>query len=420
MDHFAERNGVLHAEDVSLAEIAEAVGTPSYVYSTATLERHYRVFAECFAGLDALVAYSVKSNSNVAVIRTLARLGAGADVVSEGEMRRALAAGVAPSKIVFAGVGKTRAEMDAGLAAGIHQFNVESAPELDALASAGRAAGREAPAAIRVNPNVAAGGHEKISTGKSEDKFGVPIDQAADLYARAAETEGVRPVGLAVHIGSQITDLAPFEAAFEKMVRLVEAIRGRGLPVERLDLGGGLGVPYDRGGVKPTPADYAALVRRLTEGLGVQLVFEPGRMISGNAGVLLTRATYVKEGATRRFLILDAGMNDLLRPALYDANHDMRPVANADRPEEPYDVVGPICETSDRFAKARLLPRIEPGDLIAIRTAGAYGAVQASEYNTRPLAPEVMVNGENWSIVRPRPTYDEIIARDRLPDWLTD
>ncbi len=418
MDHFQHRNGRLYCEDVALDAIADAVGTPVYVYSTATLERHYRVFSEGFEGLDALVAYSVKSNSNVAVIRTLAKLGAGADVVSEGEMRRALAAGVPASKIVFAGVGKTGREIAAGIDAGIHQFNAESEPELEAIARIAREKGVAAPVSIRVNPNVAAGGHAKISTGKSEDKFGVPIDRIGEIYARASAMEGLAVKGLAVHIGSQITELAPFEKAFAAMAGLVSELRAAGLAVERLDLGGGLGVPYDGRPVSPSPADYAGAVRRATEGLGVQLIFEPGRMIAGNAGVLVAGVTYVKEGVGRRFLILDAAMNDLLRPALYDANHDMQALANADREPVAYDVVGPVCETADRFSAEKTLPRLEPGDRVAFKTAGAYGAVQASEYNTRPLVPEVLVNGADWAVIRERPSYEEIIARDVVPGWL--
>ncbi|MEO1310606.1 MAG: diaminopimelate decarboxylase [Pseudomonadota bacterium] len=418
MDHFQHRDGRLFCEEVSLDEIADEVGTPVYVYSTATLERHYRVFAEGFAGLDSLVAYSVKSNSNVAVVRTLAKRGAGADVVSEGEMRRALAAGVPASKIVFAGVGKTHREIEAGLEAGIHQFNAESEPELAAIATAARARAVAAPVAIRVNPNVAAGGHAKISTGKSEDKFGVPIDRVPALYARASAMEGLAVKGLAVHIGSQITEIAPFERAFAAMAALVRELRAAGLSVERLDLGGGLGVPYDGRPVSPSPADYAAAVRRATEGLDVDLIFEPGRMIAGNAGVLVAGVTYVKEGVGRRFLILDSAMNDLLRPALYDADHDIAVLANAERESVVYDVVGPVCETADRFVKERSLPRLEPGDRIAFKTAGAYGAVQAGEYNTRPLVPEVLVNGADWAVVRQRPSYEEIIGRDVVPAWL--
>ena len=421
MDHFHYRDGALCAEDVALADVAAAVGTPCYVYSVATLERHYRVFDEALGGLDHLICFAMKACSNLAVLRALARLGAGMDVVSEGELRRALAAGVPPEKIVFAGVGKTAAEMRAALAAGIGQFNVESAPELDALDAAARETGLRAPVAIRVNPDVDADTHEKIATGKAENKFGVPLDDAPALYARAAELAGIEVMGVDVHIGSQLTALAPFEAAFSKVADLIRALRADGMAIRRVDLGGGLGIPYVRSNAAPPlPFDYGAVVRRTVGELGAQVVIEPGRLIAGNAGVLLSSVIYRKTGAARTFLILDAAMNDLIRPALYDAWHDIVPLREprADAPLEPVDVVGPVCETGDTFAKARPLPPLRAGDLVAFRSAGAYGAVMASEYNSRALVPEVIVSGTRFDVSRPRPTYDEMLARERIPDWL--
>jgi diaminopimelate decarboxylase len=421
MDHFTHVDGVLRAEGVAIPDIAEAVGTPFYVYSTATLTRHYRLFEEALAGRAHLVCYAVKACSNLAVLRTLARLGAGMDVVSEGELRRALAAGVAPEKIVFAGVGKTETEMRFALDAGIGQFNVESEPELRALDSVGRAAGRRAPVAIRVNPDVDAGTHEKISTGKSENKFGIPIDQAPEIYALARALPWVEVIGVAVHIGSQLTALQPFDAAFRKVASLARALRAQGHAIRRVDLGGGLGIPYVRSNeAPPLPFDYGAVVKAATEGLDAELVIEPGRLIAGNAGLLVSRVIYRKEGAGRTFLILDAAMNDLLRPALYDAWHDIVPVREPrpDAPLQPVDVVGPVCETGDTFARARPLPPLKAGDLVAFRSAGAYGAAMASEYNSRPLVPEVIVKGDRFDLSRPRPTYDEMIARERIPDWL--
>ncbi|NWG45761.1 MAG: diaminopimelate decarboxylase [Alphaproteobacteria bacterium] len=421
MHHFDYRNGELHAEDVPLAAIAEAVGTPVYVYSDATLTRHARVFREAFAGRDVLMAYAVKANSNLAVLSTLARLGAGADVVSRGELRRALAAGIPPARIVFSGVGKTADEMREALAAGIHQFNVESAPELDRLDAVARAAGVRAPVALRVNPDVDAGTHAKISTGKAENKFGVALAEARALYARAGTLAGIEVVGVDMHIGSQITRLAPMRAAFGKAIDLVRELRAAGHAITRLDLGGGLGVPYmDGGEAPPLPEAYGSMVAELTQGLDLELIFEPGRLIVGNAGILLARVLYVKEGAARRFVIVDAAMNDLIRPALYDAHHAIIPVRAPASTEAPLpcDVVGPVCETGDTFARERPLPPVGEGDLLAFLTAGAYGAVQASEYNTRPLVPEVLVKGERFALVRARPTYDEILARDRIPDWL--
>ena len=420
MHHFAYRNGVLSAEEVSLEAIADEVGTPFYCYSEATLRRHARVFLAAFEGLDVLAAYSVKANSNIAVIRTLASEALGADVVSGGELKRALKAGVAPSKIVFSGVGKTRNEMALALDKGIYQFNVESAGELEALNDVALAKDSRAPIAFRVNPDVRAGGHAKISTGKAEDKFGVPLARARELYARAAKLPGVAVKGVDLHIGSQISDLAPFEAAFARIAQLVKELRADGHAIERLDLGGGLGIPYGDARDPPHPDDYAALIRRVVAPLDVQLILEPGRMIVGNAGVLVARVLYDKEGAARRFLIVDAGMNDLIRPALYDAYHAIEPVREAApcAPQIDYDVVGPVCESSDLFAKARRLPAMRPGDLIAFMTAGAYGAVQANEYNTRALVPEVLVNGARYAVIRRRPTFDEMIAREAIPEWL--
>ncbi len=421
MHRFQPRNGVLHAEETSLAALAAAVGTPFYCYSAATLRRHMRVFRDAFAGTDALIAYSVKANSNLSVLELMAAEGAGADVVSGGELRRALEAGVAPSKIVFSGVGKTREEMALALAAGIHQFNVESEPELIALDETARSTGAVAPIAFRVNPDVAAGGNEKISTGKAEDKFGVPYTGAREIYARAAALKNVKVVGVDVHIGSQITDLGPFERAFARVGDLVQALRADGHGILRLDLGGGLGVPYGDPDAEiqnpPSPEDYAAMVRRVTAPLGVTLILEPGRAIAANAGVLVARVLYVKKGERRDFLILDAGMNDLIRPALYDAFHEIAAVEPRKGALREYDVVGPVCETGDRFARARALPPMAAGDLVALMSAGAYGAVLSSQYNSRALAPEVMVNGARWAIVRRRPDHDAMVESERDPEW---
>lgn len=420
MRHFSYIDGVLHAEEVSLPSLAEAVGTPFYCYSAATLRRHVRVFREAFAPSDALIAYSVKANSNLSVLKLMAAEGAGADVVSGGELRRALEAGIAPSKIVFSGVGKTRAEMALALKAGIHQFNVESEPELSALDDVARSAGAVAPVAFRVNPDIAAGGNEKISTGKAEDKFGVPWTRAREIYARAAALKNVKAVGVDVHIGSQITDLGPFERAFARVAGLVADLRADGHAIERLDLGGGLGVPYGDPAAPsdiPSPEDYAAMVKRLVAPLGLKLILEPGRVIAANAGVLVARVLYVKEGEAGRFLILDAGMNDLLRPALYGAFHEILSVEPRDGPLRDYDVVGPVCETGDRFAKARALPPLVAGDLVAFMTAGAYGAVLSSQYNSRPLAPETMVDGARWALVRRRPDYDSMVDGERGAVW---
>lgn len=420
MRHFDFKDGALHAEGVALSEIAAEVGTPVYVYSSATLERHYRVFAEGLAGVNSLIAYSVKANSNIAVLQTLAKLGAGADVVSGGELARALIAGIPADRIVFSGVGKTRDEMAQALHAGIKMFNVESLPELYVLNEVALGLGTRAPMTFRVNPDVTAGGHEKISTGKKENKFGIAWSRAEEAYAEAANLPGIEVVGVDVHIGSQIDDLAPFEAAIQKVGALIERLRKAGHNIRVFDIGGGLGIPYgDNSRTPPPPSDYGALVRRLTSDLDVQMVFEPGRMIAGNSGVLLTKVLYVKEGEDRSFLIIDAAMNDLLRPALYDAFHDIEPVIapGPDFDSATYDIVGPICESGDTFAKAREMPALEAGDLVVIHSAGAYGAAQSSQYNTRPLVPEVMVRGDQYRIIRERPRIEDILKTERLADW---
>jgi diaminopimelate decarboxylase len=421
MHHFHYKSGVLHAEDISLASLADAVGTPFYCYSSAALERRYREFAAAFAGQIATICYAVKANPNLAVIRSFARLGAGADVVSEGELRRALAAGVPPERIVFSGVGKTRAEMALALTVGIHQLNVESLPELEALSEVASAAGRTVPIGIRVNPDVDARTHAKISTGKSENKFGIDLEHAEAAFRRAAGLPGVEPVAVAVHIGSQLTSLDPFRIAFARVAGLVRRLREAGIAIARLDLGGGIGIRY-RGEAPPAVAEYASMVREQTRGLDVSLTFEPGRALVGEAGVLVSRVLYVKEGATRRFLIQDAAMNDLIRPSLYDAWHDNVPVEEpaAGAASRPADVVGPVCETGDTFATQRPLPDLRPGGLLAILSAGAYGAAMSSTYNSRLLVPEVMVRGETFAVIRPRPSYDDLLSRDRVPEWLED
>ncbi len=419
MNHFDYRNGELFAEDVAIADIARQAGTPFYCYSTATLTRHYRVFADAFAGLDALVCYAVKANSNLAVIRTLAEQGAGADVVSEGELRRALAAGVPPAKIVFSGVGKMRDEMAFALNAGIRQFNVESEPELEALNEVAQSMGTRAPVALRVNPDVDAGTHDKIATGRKEDKFGIDIDDAAPIYARASAMPGIETTGLAVHIGSQLTTLGPFREAFARMVALAGDLRSEGYTVRRLDFGGGLGIIYQNE-APPHPDDYAAMVRDVAGGLGVELMFEPGRLLVGNAGVLITRVLYVKQARETRFVIVDAAMNDFLRPTLYGARHNVIPVVApaAGAAGTPAEVVGPVCETGDVLASLQKLPDVAPDALLAIESAGAYGAVMSSTYNTRLPVAEVMVNGDQFFVVRPRPDYDSVLSLDRMPDWL--
>ncbi|HEV7372253.1 diaminopimelate decarboxylase [Arenibaculum sp.] len=419
MSAFTYRNGVLHAESVPLPAIAERVGTPFYCYSTAALESAYRAYADAFAGMDASICYALKANSNLAVIRTLARLGAGADVVSVGELKRALAAGVPASRIVFSGVGKTRAEMRTALGLGIYQTNVESLPELEALSEVAASMGVVADTAVRVNPDVDALTHAKISTGRKENKFGVDMELARSVYARAASLPGVRPVSVAVHIGSQLTDLAPFRSAFERVAALVLALREDGHDIRRVDLGGGLGISY-RGEVPPSLADYAELVRATTGGLGCHVTLEPGRSLVGNAGILVARTVYRKAGVHRNFLILDAAMNDLIRPSLYDAWHTILPVDEParDAAEEPMDVVGPVCESGDTFAVQRALPPIGAGDLVAFLSAGAYGAVMSSTYNSRPLAPEVLVNGSEFAVIRKRPTIEELMAAEEVPAWL--
>jgi diaminopimelate decarboxylase len=422
MNHFSYRAGRLFAEDVDLSVLAEEAGTPLYVYSTATLERHLRVFEKGFPK-GALIAFSVKANGNVAILKTLARLGAGADVVSGGELKKALAAGIPGAKIVFSGVGKTRAEMGLALAAGIRQFNVESEPELETLNSVATEMGTRAAIAIRINPDVDARTHAKISTGTSETKFGIPWSRARNAYAHAAMLPAIDVVGVDVHIGSQITELEPFEEAFERVVQLIENLRADGHVIASADLGGGLGVPYRRDNVPPPDPDaYAAIVSRLFKDLSVSLILEPGRLICANAGILLSRVTYVKEGEHKAFVILDAGMNDLIRPALYEAYHEIVPIREplANDRFARYDVVGPVCETTDLFARAREMPVLQSGDLVAILTAGAYGAVMSSAYNARPPAAEALVKGSAWSIVRRRLTDDELVGFDRLPHWLED
>ncbi|GLK85404.1 diaminopimelate decarboxylase [Ancylobacter defluvii] len=422
MHHFTYRDGVLHAEDVSLADIAREVGTPVYVYSTATLERHYTVFAEAFADTRATVCYALKANSNQAVIRTLARLGAGADIVSGGELKRALAAGVQPHKIVFSGVGKTREEMAAALDAGIMCFNVESEPELLTLSEVAVSHGVAAPVSIRVNPDVDAKTHAKISTGKSENKFGIPVSRARQVYRHAASLPGIRVTGVDMHIGSQITDLEPFDNAAAVLAELARDLLAEGFPLTHLDLGGGLGVPYVAGEPDPPlPSAYAALIKRHTHNLGLGLVFEVGRLIVANAGALVSRVLYVKEGEGKTFVIVDAAMNDLIRPTLYDAHHEILPVraaAAGGGGEMVADVVGPVCESGDFLALGRRLPGLKAGDLIAVMTAGAYGAVQATTYNTRPLVPEVLVRDGDYAVVRPRMDAEALIALDKVPAWL--
>ena len=420
MRHFDYHDGEMFAEDVALSRIADEVGTPVYVYSTATFTRHFRVFADSFDDPRALIAYSVKANSNIAVLATLAKQGAGADVVSGGDLKRALIAGIPASKIVFSGVGKTRTEMHDALIAGIRVFNVESLEELRLLNEVALELGKIAPIAFRVNPDVTAGGHAKISTGKKENKFGIAWSQSEQAYAEAARLPAIEIVGVDVHIGSQISELAPFEAAIVKVGGLIKRLRAAGHTISSFDIGGGLGIPYGNNeAAPPSPSEYAALVKRLTADLNVDMIFEPGRMIAGNSGVLLSKVLYVKRGEDRDFLIIDAAMNDLIRPALYDAYHDMEPVLQGDLDKmETYDVVGPICESGDTFSKGREMPRLESGNLIVLHSAGAYGAAQASQYNTRPLVPEVLVNGADYAVIRDRPSIEDILKTESLPDWL--
>jgi len=421
MHHFTYRGGVLHAEAVDLTTIAAAIGTPFYCYASATIERHYKVFAGAFADVDALVCYAMKANSNQAVIATLAKLGAGADVVSEGELLRARMAGVAADKIMFSGVGKTERELALAVDEKILCINVESEPELERLAAIAAAKGRVADISIRVNPDVDPRTHAKIATGKAENKFGIPISRAREVYARAARLKGVRVIGVDMHIGSQIIELDPFGDAFALLADFVGQLRADGHAISHIDLGGGLGIPYREDNEPPPDPDaYAAIVKRATQNLGCKLIFEPGRLIVGNAGILVTRVIYLKRGEAKTFVIVDAGMNDLVRPTLYEAHHDIRPVRQAPpgAPRIMADVVGPVCESGDYLALDRAVVEPQPGDLLAVMTAGAYGAVQAGTYNSRALVPEVLVRQGEWALVRPRQTLEEMIALDRLPAWL--
>ena len=421
MDHFLYHDGQLMAEDVAIAEIAAQVGTPFYVYSTATLLRHFQLFDDALNGIDHLICFAVKSLSNVAVLKLLGDAGAGMDVVSGGEYRRAKAAGVSGDRIVFSGIGKTREEMRLALEGGIRQFNVESEPEMHVLSEVAVSLGKIAPITVRVNPDVDAKTHAKISTGKKEDKFGTPIIRARDVYAMAAKLPGIKVIGIDVHIGSQLTELEPFRLAYRKVAELTEQLRSDGHEISRLDLGGGLGIPYARdNNAPPLPIEYGALIKEEVGHLGCEIEIEPGRLISGNAGLLVSKVIYVKSGEGREFLIVDAAMNDLIRPAMYDAWHDIvpviEPVAGAD--QTPYDVVGPICESGDTFAKGRMLPVLQPEALVGFRSSGAYGAVMSSEYNSRPLIPEVLVNGGEFAVIRRRPTFEDMINRDSIPEWM--
>ena len=419
MHYFTYRNGVMHAEAVDLIELATAVGTPFYCYSTATLQRHYQVFAEAFADVPALICYAMKANSNQAVVATLAKLGAGADVVSGGELKRALAAGIPPDRIMFSGVGKTASELAAAVDAGILCVNVESEGELALLSTIAASTGRVVDISVRVNPDVDPKTHAKIATGKAENKFGIPISHAREVYARAAKLPGLRVAGVDMHIGSQITELAPFDDAFALLSDFVHVLRADCHVIAHVDLGGGLGIPYRADNDRPpSPEAYAAVVKRATRDLDCKLIFEPGRLIVGNAGILVTRVLYVKRGEAKTFVIVDAAMNDLIRPTLYDAHHDVHPVVERSATRIVADVVGPVCESGDFLALDREMPEPQPGDLLAVMTAGAYGAVQAGTYNTRALVPEVLVNGPQWALVRPRLDVDQLIALDRLPSWI--
>ena len=421
MHHFAYRDGVLHAEAVNLAGLAQTVGTPFYCYSTATLERHYRVFAGAFADVPSLICYAVKANSNQAVIATLAKLGAGADVVSGGELKRARAAGVPPDKIMFSGIGKTAAELAFALDKNILCVNVESEPELDLLSAIAAGKGRTVNISVRVNPDVDAKTHAKIATGRSENKFGIPISRAREVYAQAAKLPGLRVAGVDMHIGSQITELSPFGDAFALLSDFVHELRADGHTISHVDLGGGLGIPYrDDNKPPPDPSAYAEVVKRATRGLDCKLIFEPGRLIVGNAGILVTRVLYLKRGEAKTFVIVDAAMNDLIRPTLYEAHHELQPVTEPSPGARRTlaDVVGPVCESGDFLALDRDMAEPRPGDLLAVMTAGAYGAVQAGTYNTRPLIPEVLVRDSEWALVRPRLEADQLIGLDRLPPWL--
>ncbi|MEP2030898.1 MAG: diaminopimelate decarboxylase [Paracoccaceae bacterium] len=421
MDHFLYHNGALCAEDVAISEIAAAVGTPFYVYSTATLLRHFALFDEALDGIDHLVCYAMKAASNQAILKTLANAGAGMDVVSGGEYLRAKAAGISGDKIVFSGIGKTAQEMRLALEGGIRQFNVESEPEMEALNAVALSLGKIAPVTIRVNPDVDAKTHAKIATGKSENKFGIPIARAREVYALAGAMKGLDVIGIDVHIGSQLTDLAPFELAYEKVAELTEQLRADGHDIRRLDLGGGLGIPYARSNeAPPLPLEYGTLIKKCVGHLGCEVEIEPGRLIAGNAGLMVSEVIYLKSGEGRDFLILDSAMNDLIRPAMYEAHHDIIPVTEpvAGCEQRPYDIVGPVCESGDTFAKQRMMPNLSSGDLVAFRSAGAYGAVMSSEYNTRPMIPEVLVNKDQFAVIRARPTFDEMINRDTIPEWL--
>jgi diaminopimelate decarboxylase len=422
MDHFLYRDGALHAEDIAIAEIAQAVGTPFYCYSTATLERHFSVLDQSLAdaGLeDRLICYSVKANSNIAVIATLAKLGAGADIVSQGEMVRALKAGIEPSKIVFSGVGKTADEMHAALEAGILQFNVESLSEIDMLAEVAKGMGKRAQVALRVNPDIDAGTHEKISTGKAENKFGIAWEDAEAGFAHVQTLEGVEARGIDIHIGSQITDTEPFRLAFEKVAGLLARLREKGHVIDRLDLGGGLGVPYARDTEPPLdPTVYANLIADILGDKGCTIMLEPGRLIAANAGVLVTSVIRAKQGRARNFMIVDAAMTELMRPTLYGAYHDIKPVKEMEADALVWDVVGPVCESGDFLGQDRSLPVPDEGDLLAVFAAGAYGAVLGSSYNTRPAAPEVLVSGHRFAVVRARPDYEAMLERESLPDWV--
>ncbi|MGR3634833.1 MAG: diaminopimelate decarboxylase [Shimia sp.] len=421
MDHFLYRDGELFAEDVPVSEIAAQIGTPFYCYSTATFERHFRLFDEALDGMEHLVCFAMKAASNQAILKTLAAVGAGMDVVSGGEYARAKAAGVPGDKIVFSGVGKTEEEIADALTGGIRQFNVESEPEMAAISVVATRLGKTAPIAIRVNPDVDAKTHAKIATGKSENKFGIPISRAREVYALAASLPGLDVVGIDVHIGSQLTQLEPFEQAYGKVAELTEALRADGHNIRRLDLGGGLGIPYERSNTAPPlPVEYGAMVQKTLGHLGCEIEIEPGRLIAGNAGIMVSKVIYVKSGEDREFLIIDGAMNDLIRPAMYEAHHDIVPVIEAAPGQEParYDIVGPVCESGDTFAKGRDLAKLEAGDLVAFRSAGAYGAVMSSEYNSRPLIPEVLVKGDQFAVIRERPTYEDMINRDSIPTWL--
>ncbi|AUQ57249.1 diaminopimelate decarboxylase LysA [Phaeobacter inhibens] len=421
MDHFLYRDGALYAEDVPVAEIAATVGTPFYLYSTATLLRHFHLFDDALKGMDHLVCYAMKAASNQAILKTLAQAGAGMDVVSQGEYLRAKAAGVPGDRIVFSGVGKTQDEIRTALSGGIRQFNVESEPEMDVINAVALELGMVAPITVRVNPDVDAKTHAKIATGKSENKFGIPIARAREVYARAASLTGLKVIGIDVHIGSQLTELAPFELAYQKVAELTEQLRADGHDIHRLDLGGGLGIPYTRSNdTPPLPVEYGAMVQRTLGHLGCEIEIEPGRLIAGNAGIMVSKVIYVKSGEDRDFLIIDGAMNDLIRPAMYEAYHDIVPVIepSAGVEQRAYDIVGPVCETGDTFARHRDMPPLEAGDLVAFRSAGAYGAVMASEYNSRPLIPEVLVNGDQFAVIRRRPDFDEMINRDTIPEWL--